>query len=166
MLHSSCWAQGSLQISAHQSPQHAPSPLWASEDSCSVCLSVGSLYYQHAAHMPAGLQLGPTQLCCSACFLITSVFVAVSCVVVANDQSFCSICLSTFSKPLGFVLLQPKHEFSHDCSQPDWYARLLVAVKWYMKTGLTTESCLRVFYFQSEALKTSLKKEVNCSVNI
>lgn len=126
----------------------------------SVCLSVGSLYYQRAAHMPAGLQLGPTQFCCSACFLITSVFIAASCVVVPNDQSFCSIFyehsvnhLDLCSCSLNMKSVTIVH--SQIDVQGCWS---LLNGTW--KQGSSRRKCLRVFYFQSEALKTeySLKK--------
>lgn len=159
MLQSSCWAQGSLQISAHQLPQCAPSPLWASEDSCSaclsVCLSVRSLYYQRAAHIArrSAARSHPTLLFC--------LFLDDFCIYCSllrrrskRPELLRHFFLSTFSKSLGFVLLQPKHEFSRDCSQPDWYARLLAAVKWNMNMEHSSQFCLRVFYFQSEALKT------------
>lgn len=62
--------QGSTSFpsySAHQFPQYGISPL------CHLripSLSVGSGYYQRAAHAPVGLLLSPTQLSCFAHLLI------------------------------------------------------------------------------------------------
>lgn len=67
ILHSSCWCQALYKLAftnlssvALTSVSHRRFP----------ALSVGSLYYQGAAHMPAGLLLGPAQFSCFAHLVI------------------------------------------------------------------------------------------------